>query len=75
MSQHRAHYAVATLCRMLEVSASGYYAWRSREPSKRARADTALAAEIEAIHARSRATYGVPRVHVLPPSLVTYKKE
>jgi len=48
---------------MLEVSASGYYAWRSRAPSKRARADTALAAEIEAIHARSRATYGVPRVH------------
>jgi putative transposase len=63
VSQHRAHYAVATLCRVLEVSASGYYAWRSREPSKRARADTALAAEIEAIHTRSRATYGVPRVH------------
>jgi putative transposase len=48
---------------MLEVSASGYYAWRSREPSKRARADAMLAAEIRAIHAHSRATYGVPRVH------------
>jgi putative transposase len=63
MSQHRATYPVATMCRMLEVSASGYYAWRSREPSPRSRADEALQGEIEAIHERSRATYGVPRIH------------
>ncbi len=63
MSQHRAAYPVATLCRMLEVSASGYYAWRSRAPSERARADAVLAAKIRAIRVHSRATYGVPRVH------------
>ncbi len=63
MSEHRAVYAVATMCRVLEVSASGYYAWQSRSPSKRSIHDAVLQAEIEAIHRRSRATYGVPRVH------------
>ena len=63
MSEHRALYAVATMCRVLEVSASGYYAWQSRSPSKRSMEDAILQAEIEAIHRRSRATYGVPRVH------------
>ena len=63
VSEYRAEYAVATMCRVLEVSASGYYAWRKRPPSKRAVDDAVLQAEIEAIHCRSRATYGVPRVH------------
>ena len=63
MSEHRALYAIATMCRVLEVSASGYYAWQSRMPSKRSMDDGVLQAEIEAIHRRSRATYGVPRVH------------
>ena len=51
------------MCRVLEVSASGYYAWRSRSASKRALDDAVLQADIEAIHRRSRATHGVPRVH------------
>jgi hypothetical protein len=38
----RANYPLALLCRMLEVSKSGYYAWRSRAPSKRSREDYAL---------------------------------
>ena len=38
----RANYPLALLCRMLEVSKSGYYAWRSRAPSKRSRQDYAL---------------------------------
>jgi putative transposase len=63
VSEHRAVHAVATMCRVLEVSASGYYAWQSRSPSKRSMDDAILQAEIEAIHRRSRATYGVPRVH------------
>ncbi len=45
------------------VSPSGYDAWRPRQPSARARADAALRTRIKAIHARSRATYGVPRSH------------
>ncbi len=63
MSEYRAEHAVATMCRVLEVSTSGYYAWQSRTPSKRSVDDAVLQAEIEAIHCHSRATYGVPRVH------------
>ena len=50
------------MCRVLGVSASGYYAWQSREQSERAREDEALREQIVRIHARSRRTYGVPRI-------------
>ena len=53
---------IATMCRVLGVSPSGYYAWRSRPLSRRARADVKLSAEIQAIHRESRGTYGVPRI-------------
>ena len=59
----RAYLPVALLCRMLEVSRSGYYAWRSRPPSERSREDAILTAKIREIHRRSRETYGSPRVH------------
>jgi putative transposase len=51
------------MCRALEVSSSGYYAWRDREPSARSREDESLTERIRAIHEGSRATYGAPRVH------------
>jgi len=51
------------MCRLLDVSTSGFYAWCERAPSKRAQADAELVERIEQIHERSRATYGVPRVH------------
>lgn len=54
---------IATLCRVLDVSSSGYYAWVDRPPSARAQADAHLLDQIRAIHARSRETYGAPRVH------------
>lgn len=54
---------VAVACRMLKTSASGYYEWRGRPPSQRAVVDDALTAQIREIHAMSRGTYGVPRVH------------
>lgn len=63
MSAHQAAHPVATMCRVLEVSASGYYAWRKRPLSARARADVALTTEIQAIHRESRGTYGAPRIH------------
>jgi transposase InsO family protein len=53
----------AVACRVLRVSTSGYYEWRGRAPSLRAVADAALTAQIREIHAISRGTYGVPRVH------------
>ena len=63
MSEHQAVHPIATMCRMLEVSTSGYYAWLEREPSARARSDAAVLERIRAIHQKSRGTYGVPRVH------------
>ena len=53
---------MATLCRLLGVSRSGYYAWRQRPPSARARADQELTRQIRAIHEQSRGTYGAPRI-------------
>jgi putative transposase len=52
------------MCRVLGVSAGGYYARLRRPPSARARADAELSARIAEIHQRSRATYGAPRIHV-----------
>ena len=50
------------MCRVLGVSPSGYYAWRRRPLSRRARADVKLSAEIQAVHRESRGTYSVPRI-------------
>ncbi len=63
MRAHQAAHRVATVCRVLGVSSSGYDAWQHWAPSARARADAALTARIQTIHARSRGTYGAPRVH------------
>ncbi len=63
MKAHQAQYPIVTTCRVLEISTSGYYAWRQRSPSERSRIDAALLERTRAIHARSRGTYGVPRVH------------
>jgi len=63
VSAHQACYPVATMCRVLEVSTSGYYAWRNRLPSKRARENVILLERIKVIHAWSRETYGSPRIH------------
>jgi putative transposase len=51
------------MCRVLGVSPSGFYAWRQRPPSARSRADAQLSLRMSAIHHRSHATYGAPRVH------------
>jgi putative transposase len=51
-----------TMCRVLKVSASGYYDWLDRSPSKRAIEDAVMVQRIRAIHAESDATYGMPRV-------------
>jgi putative transposase len=63
IEQEKAHHAVSLLCRVLGVSRAGYYAWQSRPPSARARADQALTEQIIQIHRRSRGTYGAPRIH------------
>ena len=63
MSANQARFRVATMARVFGVSPSGYYAWRRRPPSARARADAELRARVQAIHGRSRGTYGAPRIH------------
>ena len=50
------------MCKLLEVSRSGYYAWLKREDGPRARENRQLLAEIHEIHAGSRRTYGAPRI-------------
>jgi putative transposase len=64
VSAHQAVHRIATMCRMLGVSPSGYYAWRRRKPSARSAVDAALTEKIRRFHDRSQGTYGVPRVHV-----------
>ena len=59
----RRNHGIATMCRALRVSRSGFYAWQQRGLSERAASDIALAARIAGIHAESDGTYGAPRVH------------
>ena len=59
----KATYPVRMLCRSLLVSASGFYAWCRRGPSRRAQEDAALKVEIRAAHAASGKRYGSPRIH------------
>jgi putative transposase len=50
------------MCRVLEVSSSGYHDWCERPPSRRALDDAVLSERIRSIHAESDATYGAPRI-------------
>jgi putative transposase len=63
IEQHAAIYPVRLMCRVLEVSASGYYAWRARPESARTIANRHLVAEIRRIEARHHGRYGSPRMH------------
>ena len=57
-------YPVGVMCRLLEVSRSGFYAWDERPLSDRARKDVELTALIHHIHEHSYdGTYGAPRIH------------
>jgi len=51
------------MCQALEVSKSGYFAWRHGRASPRRSQDRALSVHIQAIHQQSRQTYGSPRIH------------
>jgi putative transposase len=54
---------VTVMCGVLDVSRSGFYAWKSREPSVRRQADEALLGEIQRIYAENRRVYGCPRIY------------
>ena len=58
IEEHRQRHPVARLCRLVEVSRSGYLAWRDRSPSARAKQDVALLTEIRRVHVEFRQAYG-----------------
>jgi len=58
----RPHYPLAVLCRMFDVSRSGYHAFASRAPSKRAQENARLEVAIQAAHRRTRESYGPERL-------------
>ena len=60
---HRVCYPVPMMCELLEVSRSGYHAWRGRGPSPREVENTRLVTQIRAIHVASDNNYGSPRVY------------
>lgn len=59
---NQAQAPVRTLCRILKVSPSGFYAWRDRPPSRRSLDDAVMTERIRGFHAASEATYGMPRI-------------
>lgn len=59
----KADIPVETACAVLNVSVSGYYAWKTRKASSRQRRDLLLLAHIRAKFSQSRETYGSPRMH------------
>jgi putative transposase len=63
IAEHAKLYPVSTLCRVLEVSVSGYYDWQKREPSRHEREDGELAKQIHRLFYAKRQVYGSPRIH------------
>ena len=63
ISQEQVAFPVSVLCRVLEVSASGFYASRGRADSARAQRDVELGVHVAAAHMASKRRYGSPRVH------------
>jgi len=63
IEDHRDEFPVKLMCKVLEVSTSGYYAWRGRPPSKREMANRALTAKIKEEFKKSGETYGSPRIY------------
>jgi putative transposase len=63
IAEHEGKFRILLLCRVLEVSRSGYYRWRGRPESRRAREDRRLLVLIRSVYRQSGGRYGSPRVH------------
>jgi len=63
IEERRDEWPITLLCRVLEVSRSGFYAWRSRDASAAEVRRAELTAEVKVIHAEVKARYGSPRIH------------
>ena len=64
MKAHQAEHRIATMCHVVGVSTSGYYAWRARAPSAREQANADLEEKIRVAHKESRGSYGAPRIQI-----------
>ncbi len=62
IEEHRHRFRLKSMCKVLKVSRSGYYAWRSRIPSNRQRVNEDLLDHIREVHTKSRDLYGSPRI-------------
>src|SRR5258708_39663275 len=63
ITHHRHEYPVTIMCRVLEESVSGYYAWSKRPPSQHSREDAQLAEHVKTVFQTNRRVDGSPRVH------------
>jgi putative transposase len=63
MHAHRERYPVLVMCRHLNVSKAGYYAWRGRKQSTRRKDNAELLKSIQRVHIQSRGRYGQPRIN------------
>jgi transposase InsO family protein len=63
VKDHRDEFPVSRMCKVLDVSCSGYYAWRGRPPSGREMANQELYKKVKAVYDKSHRTYGSPRVY------------
>jgi putative transposase len=63
IAAEKANHSISMMCRLLDVSNSGFHAWQSRPPSERQLTDVWLLEKITAIHTKNRRVYGSPRIH------------
>ncbi len=62
MKEHRDRYRLHSMCKVLNVSRSGYYAWKSRRPSNHQRENAEILKNIQEIYKKRRRIYGSPRI-------------
>lgn len=63
IKQYEGQFSVSALCRVMQVSKSGYYAWCKRPPSAREQANQQLTEKIQTLFLENRETYGSPRIY------------
>ena len=63
IAAHRTEFRLGSLCRVLDVSPSGFYAWARRPAPRQAARNDAVLVHIQAAYTASRRTYGAPRIH------------
>ena len=63
MAEHKDEFRLSSMCRVLRIQRSGYYAWKAKPKSKRTVADESLLVRIKQSFENSQGIYGSPRVH------------